>query len=220
LGQQSLFGDSAFVVEHRRIKIPDAELLFFEQAFTAVESQHYFATLIQETPWRADHMTIHGKRIPLPRLQTWYGEPAATLNYSGMSLDPLPPTPLLSEIGERVFTFTGLRFNGVLATLYRDGNDSVGWHSDNEAEFGPNPIIASVSFGASRDFILKHLSDPTAKPVKCTLTSGSLLVMGDNVQNCWKHQLPKRKRVTEGRINLTFRNIVQGGHSPDPRTRV
>jgi alkylated DNA repair dioxygenase AlkB len=208
LTQQSLFGDTDLVGKHQRIQIPDAELSFFEQAFTTSESEQYFAVLARETPWRADHMTIHGKNVPLPRLQAWYGAPGATLNYSGMSLQPLAMTTTLAKIGERVFSLYGIRFNGVLVNFYRDGNDSVGWHSDNETEFGPNPIIASVSFGASRDFVLKHLSNGSAKPVKCLLTNGSLLVMGDSVQAHWKHQLPKRKRVTEGRINLTFRNIV------------
>lgn len=208
MAQQSLFGDADLDSEHRRIQIPDAELSYYEHAFNAAESAQYFATLERDTPWRADHMTIHGKKVPLPRLQTWYGEPGANLNYSGMSLQPLPITPTLAEIAGRVYSLTGLRFNGVLVTCYRDGNDSVGWHSDNEAEFGPNPIIASVSFGASRDFILKHLLNDSLKPVKCLLTSGSLLVMGDSVQTHWKHQLPKRKRVTQARINLTFRNII------------
>lgn len=152
-------------------------------------------------------MLIHGKRIPLPRLQAWYADGAFPLNYSGMNIAPLKMTAELGAIRERVQSLTGISFNGVLVTLYRDGSDSVGWHSDDEAEFGADPIIGSVSFGEERDFVLRHRRRRELAPVKIPLTHGSLLLMGRGSQIHWAHQVPKRKRVTRARINLTLRNV-------------
>lgn len=207
--QQSLFEFGQCDEEAHRVNIPDAALSIYRQAFSATEADSYLNSLVDTTPWRHDNIKIHGKTFPLPRLQTWYAHAGATLRYSGMRIKPLAWTNELLSIGDRVEALTGLRFDGVLVNLYRDGNDSVGWHSDNEVEFGPDPVIASVSFGATRDFVLKHLFKVELKPVKCALTHGSLLVMGHGVQTHWQHQLPKRKRVTEPRVNLTFRNIFQ-----------
>jgi alkylated DNA repair dioxygenase AlkB len=206
--EQLFFGVEPATANCVRRPIPDAELTFFERAFSSAESDHYFDALTRATPWRHDEITIHGRTIPLPRLQAWYAEAEAVLNYSGMRVPACVWTDDLLSIKRRINVLTGLDFNGVLLNYYRDGNDSVGWHSDNEVEFGPHPIIASVSFGATREFVLKHARDKTAATVSCALTHGSLLLMGRTVQNFWKHQLPKRKRVTEPRLNLTFRTIV------------
>ena len=191
----------------RGIVISDAELTYYRQAFSIDESQQFMRELMANTPWRQDEIRMHGRAIPRPRLQAWYSDGGARLSYSGMHVEALRWTDQLQEIAQRVKALSGLEFNGVLLYCYRDGNDSVGWHSDDESEFGPNPIIASVSFGAARDFILKHRFRLDEKPVKIFLESGSLLVMGNNVQTHWLHQLPKRKRITEPRLNLTFRNI-------------
>lgn len=190
------------------LKIADAELWYYAAAFSEQESREYFDSLLANTPWRQDQIQIHGKSMPLPRLQTWYSDNGDALSYSGMRVQPLPLSSTLSAIKQRVLQLSGHPFNGVLVTCYRDGNDSVGWHSDNEKQFGPDPIIASVSFGARRDFQLKHLSKVKLGRLDLTLTPGSLLVMGHGVQTHWSHQLPKRKRVVDARINLTFRNIV------------
>lgn len=207
--ERSLFSVDYSSSDCQHIRIPDAELSFYEQAFSVDESDRYLHALMQNTAWRHDQITIHGKTIPLPRLQAWYADAGLDLHYSGMTLEPLDWTEDLRSIHERLRLLTGLQFNGVLVNCYRDGSDSVGWHRDNEAEFGPDPIIASVSFGATRQFDLKHLSKDHVKTVKCQLSHGSLLVMGATVQQFWKHQLPKRKLITQPRINLTFRNIVQ-----------
>jgi alkylated DNA repair dioxygenase AlkB len=193
----------------RRIAISDAELTYYRQAFSVDESNRFTRDLIENTPWRHDKIRMHGKSTPLPRLQAWYSHADAPLRYSGMRVEALKWTDQLKSIGQRVKALSGLDFNGVLLNCYRDGNDHVGWHSDDESEFGPNPIIASVSFGAARDFILKHRLRGDEKSVKVLLESGSLLVMGSNVQTHWQHQLPKRKRISEPRVNLTFRNIHQ-----------
>jgi len=194
--------------DYQRIQILDAEISMVERAFSVAESDRYLQSFIDNTPWRHDEITIHGRTIPLPRLQAWCADKDAVLHYSGMSIKPLAWTDELLSIRERIAELSGLRFNGVLLNYYRDGFDSVGWHSDDEQEFGPDPVIASVSFGATREFVLKHRFKDDGKPVKCQLTHGSLLVMGKGTQTHWKHQLPKRKRVTTPRINLTFRNMV------------
>ncbi|MFT4582711.1 MAG: alkylated DNA repair dioxygenase AlkB [Gammaproteobacteria bacterium] len=191
----------------RRIAILDAELTYYRQAFSLDESTQFTRDLMANTPWRQDEIKIHGRAIPLPRLQAWYSDEGAALSYSGMHVEALRWTDELKSIGQRIKALSGLEFNGVLLNCYRDGHDHVGWHSDDESEFGPNPIIASVSFGAARDFILKHRFRRDEKPVKILLEAGSLLVMGRNVQTHWQHQLPKRKRIAEPRLNLTFRNI-------------
>lgn len=206
--EQSLFVDPPARESVLEIPIRDAVLKFHPHAFNASEADRYFDTLLEATPWRADTITIHGKSIPLPRLQAWYCDHDWSLHYSGMAVPALAWTPALRSIRARVRELGGRDFNGVLVNCYRDGNDSVGWHSDDEAEWGPNPVIASVSFGATRDFVLKHRRDKGVKPVTCPLTHGSLLVMGDTVQNTWQHQLPKRRRVTTPRVNLTFRNLL------------
>ncbi len=203
--QPSLFDTGVASATYRRLDTPDADLRLYERAFSRAESDRCFASLQAQTPWRYDQILIRGKRIPLPRLQAWYADEGITLNYSGMQIPALPMTPLLHAIRQRIRTLADLEFNSVLVTLYRDGNDSVGWHSDDEPEFGLDPVIASVSFGATRDFILRHRRRRDLLPVKCALTHGSLLVMGSGSQTEWAHTLPKRKRVEDSRINLTLR---------------
>lgn len=195
--------------EPLRIPLPDAELQWFEHAFSVEEADRYFSALTTATPWRRDDIRVHGKTFPLPRLQAWYADdPGATLAYSGMRLPALALSPDLRAIRERVEILSGASFNGVLVNCYRDGQDCVGWHSDNEPEWGDNPVIASVSLGAARDFMLKHIRRKNEKTRTVSLTHGSLLVMGDQVQQNWLHQLPRRARVTAPRINLTFRYLV------------
>lgn len=206
--EQSLFVDPPARDAALEILIRDAMLTFHAHAFSGSEADRYFEQLLETTPWRADTMTIHGKAIPLPRLQAWYCDHDWPLHYSGMTVPALGFTPVLRSIRTRVGELSGRDFNSVLVNCYRDGNDSVGWHSDDEAEWGPNPVIASLSFGATRDFVLKHRRDKREKPVTCPLTHGSLLLMGDTVQNTWRHQLPKRRGVTTPRVNLTFRNLL------------
>ena len=199
--QPSLFGDQTTPDQYRSIDAPGAEFDLYPHAFERGEADQFFETLHSQTPWRHDQILIHGKRIPLPRLQTWYCDDGVELNYSGMRIEPLTFTQPIIEIKKRVYDLTGLSFNGVLVTLYRDGNDSVGWHSDDEPEFGSDPIISSVSFGVTRDFIVKQRHRDDLPPIKCPLTHGSLLLMGPGSQTQWMHHLPKRKRVTDPRIN-------------------
>ncbi len=184
------------------IPIDDGELYFLERL--PLDGDAVLQRLIEETIWRADAITVWGKRHLQPRLTAWHG--AARYRYSGMVLDPLPLTPLQLEIKHAVELASGHQFNSVLLNYYRGQNDSIGFHSDDERELGQNPVIASVSFGAPRTFILKHKYLP--KTVKLFLGNGSLLLMSGKTQANWQHGINKERRYCAPRVNLTFRKIV------------
>ena len=206
MAHQSELAFDAPLTEAALADIADAEFRLFPRAFTSVEADQLFAELSTSTPWRQDDMQIHGRRVPLPRLQAWFGADGKPLRYSGMSVPANPWTATLDSIKARVEALSGHHFNAVLLNCYRDGRDSVGWHSDDEPEWGTDPVIASVSFGATRDFVIKHRRDADRSPLTIALTHGSMLLMGPGSQIHWQHQLPKRRRVDAPRINLTFRN--------------
>ena len=144
----------------------------------------------------------------MPRLQAWFGEAHCRYAYSGLQLPPLPWTPALLELRARVEGLAGRPFNSVLLNYYRDGRDSVSWHSDDEKELGPDPVVASLSLGAPRRFQMKHRSRGDLPRPAWELGHGSLLLMGRGSQTGWRHQLPKQPGVKEARVNLTFRSIV------------
>lgn len=193
----------------RSIVIDDGELTLWPDAFvlSRPDDPSLFEQLSSAIPWRQDEITLFGKRHRLPRLQAWYGDPGASYRYSGLLLQPTPWQPLLNEIRRQVETLTGLRFNSALANLYRDGNDAMGWHSDDEAELGVDPAIASVSFGASRRFLLRHRRRKDRPRIEILLSDGSLLLMAGPLQTHWQHAVPRSRGVSEPRINLTFRLI-------------
>lgn len=192
--------------EPESIRLQDAGILFYPLFLSNDLAWDYFQQLSRETPWRQDSLNFGGKTVRIPRLQAWYGEKRANYGYSGLALSPNPWTPLLQAIKQHVEAVSGNSFNSVLLNYYRDGNDSVAWHSDDEQELGPDPIIASLSLGAARRFELKHRTRDIPKSI-CELTNGSLIVMGNGVQANWQHQVPKQPGITNGRINLTFRQI-------------
>ncbi|NRR32179.1 alpha-ketoglutarate-dependent dioxygenase AlkB [Oxalobacteraceae bacterium] len=185
------------------IPIEDGELAFLEQLALPYAPQQVFARLQAETDWRAEQITVYGKRHFQPRLSAWYGE--ASYSYSGMTLQPLPFTPLQLELKAAVELASGRRFNSVLLNYYRDERDSMGFHSDDEAELGPRPAIASLSFGEPRTFILKHKR--LARTLKIDLGEGSLLLMAGTLQQHWRHGINKQSQPCGPRINLTFRLI-------------
>jgi alkylated DNA repair dioxygenase AlkB len=160
-----------------------------------------------ETDWQQYSIQIFGKMLPQPRLTAWYGDKDAAYCYSGIHLTPKPFTPLIQQIKEDLESFTGFHFNSVLMNLYRNQNDSMGWHSDDEKELGFEPKIASLSFGESRMFHLKHKTLKQLK-IKVALNNGSLLVMQEKMQHNWLHAIPKSTQEKRPRINLTFRKIV------------
>ena len=148
-----------------------------------------------------------GRRMVQPRLIAWYGDPGRSYAYSGLKLQPSPWTPLLLDIKSRVQAVAGATFNSVLLNYYRDNRDSIGLHSDNEPELGNQPVIASLSLGAARTFILKHKKKLGAS-THIGLASGSLLLMKGDTQRCWRHGIAKEKQPCGPRVSLTFRTII------------
>ena len=185
------------------ISIEDGELSRLPQLPMPISNAEIVARLLDETPWRADTVVVYGKRYLQPRLTAWYGE--ASYTYSGLTLQPLPLTPLLEQLRAAVEQATGRRYNSVLLNYYRDGADSMGMHSDDEPELGPRPVIASLSYGATRTFILRHKR--SKRTVKLDLTDGSLLLMAGALQANWLHGINKTTKVVGPRLNLTFRFV-------------
>ena len=181
----------------------DGSALYRAGFFNSAECEQMFRSINDETPWEARNIILFGKEVPQPRLACWYGDLA--YSYSGITLDPRPMTPTLIEVKQRCEEIASARFNSVLVNLYRDGQDSMGLHADDEPELGVEPIIASVSFGGERNFRLRHRQSKELQQI--SLASGSLLVMSGVSQECWMHDVPKTKKFVEPRINLTFRYI-------------
>ena len=200
-------GLAAVNEEAGAIAIPDGMLHFFPAAFSSAEADALFGNCLHSVPWRQDDMVIAGRRIAIPRLQNWFGDPGMHYSYSGINLSPLPWTDTLQRIRERVQRLCGHQFNALLANCYRNGMDSVGWHSDDERELGTLPVIASVSFGATRTFEMRHIADRSLKTLRLPLHHGSVLIMSGQTQQFWHHQIPKEKGVALPRVNLTFRQI-------------
>lgn len=183
----------------------DGELLLQRQFYAPPDADALFAQLQSELAWREEWIVIAGKQVKVPRLVCWYGDPGAVYRYSGVSHQPLPWTDALLAVKQRVEARCGYRFNSVLANLYRDGNDSMGWHADKEAELGRNPTIASLSFGAERLFKIRHVK--TGETLDIALRHGDLLLMAGALQHHWRHCIPKTRQAKTPRINLTFRKI-------------
>ncbi len=191
------------------ISLIDGEARLIADFLTRPQSDAYFAELLDLVEWTQQIIRIRGREVASPRLSAWYGDPDAHYSYSGLSLSPRPWLPVILELKTRVEAVCNSPFNSVLLNLYRDGADSMGWHSDDEPELGERPVIASLSLGATRRFRLRHRRRKDLEPVAIDLENGSLLIMEGDTQRCWKHQLPKSKRVAEPRVNLTFRNICR-----------
>ncbi|WP_299487687.1 alpha-ketoglutarate-dependent dioxygenase AlkB [Acaryochloris sp. IP29b_bin.137] len=191
----------------QRLQMPDAEVLFYPCFFNDTNCEQMFAALEAEIAWRQDSATLFGRHHLLPRLTAWYGDPGKTYRYSGIRMEPLLWTPTLLQIKAAIETIAQVEFNSVLLNLYRHGQDSMGWHSDDEPELGLNPVIGSVSFGGCRRFLLRYKGDKSIPKVELNLTNGSLLLMQGPTQHFWQHHVPKTKRPVDPRINLTFRII-------------
>ncbi len=188
--------------------MPDGEVIIYRNFFDELESDQLFDELLDSINWRQDKIKMFGKEVKLPRLTAWYGDQGKSYKYSGINMNPDTWTPTLLSIKEKVEKVVELNFNSVLLNLYRNGKDYVSWHSDDEPELDRNPIIASVSFGETRRFQLKHKSNKDLDTVEVALTHGSLLFMKGATQHFWKHQVPKTSKVLTERINLTFRIIT------------
>ncbi len=200
-----LFAPS-FAGEHLRVE--GAEIEYFRDFLSVAVRDATMAELIRCVPWGAEKLVVWGKEFDQPRLIAWYGDSEKRYTYSGIKLEPLPWTSLLLDVRRRVQTITKNTFNSVLLNYYRDNRDSMGMHSDDERELGIRPVIASISIGEKRTFVMKHKRRLDLKPVRLPLESGSLLLMKGDTQRNWKHGIEKEKRPCGPRINLTFRSIV------------
>ena len=189
------------------IEMPDADVSILHQIEMPLPYDQIMRKLVDQTIWRQEKVRIYGKEHQQPRLVSLYGDPGKKYDYSGISLHPLPWTDLLREIRRRVEDCTDARFNAVFLNLYRDHNDSMGFHSDDEKELGKNPVIASVTFGATRTFLLKHKFRKDIPPVKIPLEAGTVLLMKGATQLFWKHGFNKQTVPCGPRVNLTFRML-------------
>ena len=190
-----------------RLPVPDAEIYLQRNFPTSVAASIALERLLAETPWRSETVTLWGKSYAQPRLTAWYGDPGRAYTYSGITLQPENWTPLLRELKADVERAAAEQFNSVLLNYYRNERDSVGYHSDDEAELGRTPTIASLSFGDTRTFVLKAKHKPH-KPVRLALEDGTLLLMKGATQQNWRHGIEKQTKPCGPRVNLTCRRIM------------
>lgn len=190
-----------------RLDLLDAQVELRTGVLGHTEAWDLFHLLLAQIPWRQDHITLWGQQHRIPRLHQWFGDPGLFYTWSGIEMQPQPWPDSLRVLREKLVHETGVAFNTVLANLYRDGADAVGWHADDEPELGDSPVIASISLGAQRDFQLRHRLRKDLAMRTLALPHDSLLLMRGATQRMWKHQLPRRKRVSTARINLTFRSL-------------
>lgn len=187
------------------VKIQNGEYLYIANFFNKTESDFYFNNLLNKIDWKQEGMNMYGKNIKFPRLTSWYGDNDKPYAFSGIKLEPNKWNVDLLKIKDKIEPKCNAVFNSVLLNLYRSGNDSISWHTDAEKGLGQNPIIASVNFGATRKFQLRHIR--TKEKIEIELKHGSLLIMKGELQHFWQHQVPKTKNIVDKRINLTFRII-------------
>lgn len=185
----------------------DGDVVYVPNFIPSSNSLELFKKINQEVSWQEKSIKMFGKNVLQPRKVAWHGKKDAFYKYSGVVNTPQPFTKTLLNIKTMIETKLSLEFNSCLLNLYRDGHDYMGYHKDNERELGQNPLIASLSLGATRSFLLKHKKDNLRHSIE--LETGSLLVMKGATQNNWHHALPKRLRVKEPRINLTFRKVLK-----------
>lgn len=184
----------------------DAQVSYVPSFIGFEEANELFNKLINDISWQQDDIVVFGKKFQQPRLTALYGNDGKSYSYSSLTMFPNKWNSLLIYIKEKVEELMNVKFTTVLLNYYRDGNDSNGWHADNEKELGKNPIIASISFGAKRVFQMRHNTNKDQK-FKIELEHGSLLIMKGTTQHFWKHQIPKSTKKVGPRINLTFRII-------------
>ena len=193
--------------QREELPLEDGRLTLYRHWLSAEQSCQLFEVLNSSLAWEQSVIQIYGKSTAIPRLNAWYGDEGAIYQYSGYQLPLHSWTEELQTLRLRLQRELGVAFNSLLANLYRNGQDSVGWHSDNEPELGPDPIIATVSLGAERRFSLRRRGRPD-KAVNVDLPNGSLLVMGAGTQRHWQHCVRPSQKVQAPRISLTYRNCL------------
>ena len=194
----------------RELKLVNANLRLQQDFLPEPAATRLFHALTDAVTWRRDRIKLFGKSMEIPRLHQWFADDGLSYTWSGLTMTPQPWLDELIDIREQIEAACDYPFNSVLANLYRDGSDSMGWHADDEPELGHQPVIASLSLGAERDFVMRCRDDETAKKQYMKLQHGSLLLMAGDTQRYWQHSLPKRRKISEPRINLTFRLIRPG----------
>ncbi|MHA6279745.1 alpha-ketoglutarate-dependent dioxygenase AlkB family protein [Salinimicrobium sp. CAU 1759] len=183
----------------------DGKSFYFGSILNKEEEEKFFKELIEKVDWKHDEVLILGKKITTARKTAWYGDREFEYTYSKMTKKANLWIPQLLPLKQKVEQLTGLEFNSCLLNLYHSGDEGMSWHSDAEAELGPEPAIASLSLGIERRFLFKHKK--SGEKIELQLEPGSLLLMAGETQKYWLHSLPKSKKIKEPRINLTFRNI-------------
>lgn len=192
----------------QRLLLPDAELTHWPDFLPTSAAQDLFRELERSAPWEQSLIRIAGRHLPIPRLNVWYGDPGANYGYSGARLTSHPWTPALGAVRSQIEAATQQCFNSALLNCYRSGQDSVDWHSDDEAVLGPQPVIATLSLGVARRFEMRHRSQSGLRR-HLVLESGSLLLMAGPMQRHWRHRVPKEPTVEGARISITMR-LVRG----------
>lgn len=205
----NLFNDTELFTTGTRgskeFDLPDADVMLIDNFFNKEESDAFYNTLLTETPWREYEMPMYDKIVTAPRMISWHQDKNAAIssgNAPEFSSD-------LNSIRKRVEAETNLQFNAVLLNLYRNGNDGVSWHSDKINRSGSNPIIASVTFGETRMFRLRHKLRKDVPQVEIPLYHGSFLIMAGKTNSFWEHAVPKTSKNVLPRINLTFRRVIR-----------
>ncbi len=189
--------------EDNWLDVKDGKVLHVPSFLQKAQADTLFNQLIHEFPWQQIPIQMYGKEVLQPRLQAWFGKP---YSYTGLQLNAAPMPSVLDGIKAQCEQKSGESFNSVFANYYRNGQDYMGWHQDNEPELGENPVIASVSLGETRRFLLRHIR--SKEKIEFLLSHGSLLVMGKGIQTYWQHAVPKTAKTKKARINLTFRQIM------------
>lgn len=209
-------GELIFAQSFLSEKVSDRSVEYFQEndsydwrttPWPQISGEAFEVIRFKHIPWRREYIKMYGKHLALPRLTSWHGDPSKSYSYSGIHSTPQPWNKGLLYIKDKIEQTTGFSFNSVLLNWYRSGEDHMSWHADDEPELGNNPVIASVNFGVTRDFVLRRSDDHTQKIV-IPLAHGSLLVMAGQLQHYWQHSVPKRKTVQGSRFNLTFRTVV------------
>lgn len=198
----------SFFAEAGQSKGLPKELLEYRAGFIDSQiSDRLLQQFIREAPWKQSTQKMWDKEYLTPRLTAWYGDIGTDYSVSGKIANPNPWTPELLMLKEKVEAVAGISFNSVLLNYYRDGNDSVAWHSDRESVLGKNPIIASVSFGQVRSFDIRNKTDHSEK-YSVRLEHGSFLLMKAGLQEHWEHRIAKSNKPMKARVNLTFRLVI------------
>tara|TARA_A100001015_G_C14988555_1_gene712680 strand:+ start:425 stop:1024 length:600 start_codon:yes stop_codon:yes gene_type:complete len=195
-----------FSTEKQEVNLPPSKADFYSNFLKKDQADFLFNNLYNEIDWKQEKINFMGKVSPIPRLTYWFSKENKEYTYSGIRVLPVPYSKVIQRLSDLVEEKSGYEFNSVLLNLYRDGNDKVAWHADDEKSLTDTINIASVSIGAEREFQFKSKHNPEEKE-EILLTHGSLLIMHDPVQQHWLHQIPVRKKVNKPRINLTFRYI-------------